>query len=133
MENFGYNMIGEMLIGLGKALQDENSEVRKKFKLSREQLMTLLGVIKLAASPDVQKKYIWDLADRWNVTPKTIHNWINLGMLRQGHKTAHDTRIWWSADELDEDERMLIEYGYLKPKKHHRMNYFKRMINGFLE
>lgn len=74
MENYGYNMIGEMLIGLGKALQDEESQLRKNFHLSREQLYTLIGVIRIAASPSVQKKYIWELAERWNVTERTIHN-----------------------------------------------------------
>lgn len=120
-----------MLIGLGNALKDENSDIRKRFKLSREQLMTLLGVVKLAASPDVQRKYIWDLAERWNVTEKTVRNWIDLGLVREGKKKAHDTRLSWSAEELDEDERILIKRGYFKPKKHHRINYFLKMINGF--
>ena len=132
MENHGYNMIGEMLIGLSKALQDEESQLRKNFHLSREQLSTLIGVIRIAASPSVQKKYIWELAERWNVTERTIHNWVSLGLIREGNKSKHDTRIWWYADDIDEDERTLIKYGYLKPKKHHRLNYFSRMINGFL-
>lgn len=132
MENYGYNMLGEMLIGLGNALKDENSELRKHFRLSREQLCTLLGVIKLAASPDVQKKYIYQLAERWNVTERTIYNWIEIGILPSGHKTAHDTRLWWYADELDEAEREMIAYGYLRPKKHHRVGYLRRMIDGFI-
>lgn len=41
MENYGYNMIGEMLIGLGKALQDEESQLLKEFPY----LVFLLGVV----------------------------------------------------------------------------------------
>lgn len=133
MEEYGYHMVGEMLIGLGKSLQDKNSDIRKKFKLSREQVMTLIGVIKLAASPDVQKKYIWDLADRWGVTEKTVRNWIDMGLVRGGRKTKHDTRHSWSADEIDEDERRLIRMGYYKPKRYHRVNYLSAMIDGFLQ
>lgn len=131
MENYGYNCLGEMLIGLGQALKDENSDLRKHFKLSREQLMTLLGVIRLAASPDVQRKHIWDLADRWRVSERTIRNWIELGLVRPGHKNKHDTRLYWYADELDEDEQILIKRGYFKPKRHHRLQYFIKMLNGF--
>lgn len=132
MENYGYKMLGQMLIGLGQALQDENSDLRKQFQLSREQLETLLGVIKVAASPDVQRKYIYDLADRWGVTERTIQNWIELGLVRKGRKRAGDTRRWWYANEVDEDERALIHYGYYKPKKAHRLRYFMKMIKGFI-
>lgn len=132
MENWGYECLGEMLIGLGKSLKDENSELRKGFHLSREQMMTLLGVIKLAASPAMQKKYIYEVADRFRVSEKTIRNWIDIGVLPEGHKVAHDTRHFWYAEELDEYERDLIKYGYLKPRKQHRLGYFSRMINGFL-
>lgn len=131
MDNWGYAMLGEMLIGLGNALKDENSDLRKRFKLSREQLMTLLGVVRLASSPDIQKKFIWDLSERWNVTPRTIRNWVDMGLLREGHKSKHDTRLWWDASELDEDERNLIKYGYIKPRKHHRLTYFINMLNSF--
>lgn len=132
MENYGYKMLGQMLIGLGEALQDENSNLRKQFQLSREQLETLLGVIKVAASPDIQRKYIGDLADRWGVTERTVQNWIDLGLVRKGRKRAGDTRRWWYANEVDEDERNLINYGYLKPKKSHRLRYFINMIKGFM-
>lgn len=132
MENFGYAMLGEMLIGLGNALKDPESDLRKRFKLSREQLQTLLGVIRIAASPDVQKKYIYDLADRWGVSEKTIRNWIDIGLVSGGHKKAHDTRRYWYSDEIDIDERLLIQRGYLKPKKNHRIGYFMKMINGLL-
>lgn len=132
MENYGYKILGQMLIGLGEALQDENSNLRKQFQLSREQLETLLGIIKVAASPDIQRKYISDLADRWGVTERTVQNWIELGLVRKGRKRAGDTRRWWYADEVDEDERTLIEYGYYKPKKAHRFRYFVKMIKGFI-
>jgi len=133
MENWGYVALGEMLCGLGNALKDPNSDVRKDFRLSREQFATLLGMIRLAAAPSVQKKYMHDLADRWGVSERTIRNWIEYGLVREGHKTSHDTRHWWTADEIDEDERTLIRYGYVKPKKHHRIGYFIRMLNGFIK
>ena len=132
MENWGYNMIGEMLIGLGTSLKDEESELRQHFRLSREQLMTLIGMIKLAASPDVQRKYMYAVADRFGVTERTIRNWIEVGLLPEGHKVAGDTRHFWYADELDTAERELIKYGYIRPKKNHRVGYFRRMIDGFL-
>lgn len=130
MTNFAYAAIGEMLIGLGTNLKNPDSDLRKRFKLSAPQLLTLVGVIRVAASPDVQKKYIGDLVKRWGKSERTIHNWIELGLVRRGRKTAHDTRLYWFADELDEDERVLIEYGYLKPKKHHRIRYFMDMLNA---
>lgn len=132
MENFGYKMIGRMLIGLGEAMQDENSDLRKQFQLSREQLITLIGIIKVAASPDIQRKYIGDLAERWGVTERTVQNWIELGIVRKGRKRAGDTRRWWYADEVDSDERELIRLGYFKPKKSHRLKYFVNMIKGFM-
>lgn len=131
MENYGYAMLGEMLIGLGKALKDPKSDLRKNFKLSREQMFALLGIIKVAASPNIQKKYIYEVAERWGVSERTIKNWIDIGLVRKGRKTAHDTRLWWMADELDEDERKLIKYGYIKPKRKRRMRYFMKMIEGF--
>ncbi len=132
MENFGYKMIGQMLIGLGKALQDENSDLRREFQLSREQLEVLIGVIRVAASPSVQKKYIGDLSERWGVTERTIQHWIELGIVRKGRKRAGDTRRFWYADEVDIDERELIRLGYFKPKKSHRLRYFMNMIKGFM-
>lgn len=132
MTNFAYAAIGEMLIGLGNQLKDPGSDLRKRFRLSPEQLMTLLGVIRIAASPDMQKRYIFDLAKRWNRSERTIRSWIEIGMVREGHKMAHDSRMYWYADEIDEDERNLIAYGYLKPKKHHRLRYFCDLINGML-
>lgn len=131
MTDFGYAALGEMLIGLGKALKDPESDLRKQFRLSNEQLETLLGVIKVAASPAIQEKYIFDLARRWNVSNKTIYNWIDMGLVREGRTKAHDARKFWYADEVDEDERRLIKFGYLKPKKGHRMRYFIKMIKGF--
>lgn len=133
MENYGYAMLGEMLIGLGEKLKDPESDLRKQFILSREQLETLLGIIKVAASPAIQRKYIYDLSDRWGVSERTIKNWIDAGLVRKGHKRAGDTRLWWYASEVDEDERALIHYGYLKPKKSHRLKYFAKMIAGFLD
>ena len=35
MENWGYSVIGEALIIMGKALKDPNSDIRKDFVLSR--------------------------------------------------------------------------------------------------
>lgn len=133
MENWGYAALGEMLIGLGQALKDPKSDLRKEFKLSREQFATLLGMIRIAASPSIQRKYIHELAERWHVSERTVRNWITAGLVREGHKSAHDTRHWWSADEIDEDERELIKYGYLHPRKHHRLGYFLRMVNGLFK
>lgn len=132
MTEFAYTCLGEMLEGLGKALKDPQSDVRKSFKLSREQLMTLLGVIRIAGSPDVQKKYIGDLAFRWDVSERTIRTWIGDGYIRPGRKVAGDSRRFWYADEVDEDERKLINRGLVKPQKHHRLRYFMKMINGIL-
>lgn len=127
MENYAYHMIGEMLIGLGHSLQDENSHLRRHFRLSREQLQTLLGVIRLAASPDIQRKFLPDVASRFHVTEKTVRNWIDLGLVPHGHKVAHDTRHWWYTDELDESERNLIHMGYIKPTHHH--HHLSRLYN----
>lgn len=88
MENWGYSIIGEALIQMGIALKNPESKVRKDFVLSKEQLETLICVIKLSASPGVQKKYIWDLAQRWNVTIRTVENWIKIGVVRPGRKSA---------------------------------------------
>ena len=133
MENWGYSVIGEALIIMGKALKDPNSDIRKDFVLSREQLQTLIGVVKLSASPGVQKKYIWDLAKRWNVTQRTVENWIKCGVVRQGRKSVHDTRLWWSDADLDEDERKLIKLGYLKkPKKFRHKLYFWKTISSWI-
>ncbi|MBO5886589.1 MAG: hypothetical protein J6Q60_01030 [Bacteroidaceae bacterium] len=133
MENWGYSVIGEALIIMGKALKDPNSDIRKDFVLSREQLQTLIGVVKLSASPGVQKKYIWDLAKRWNVTQRTVENWIKVGVVRPGRKSVHDTRLWWSDADLDEDERKLIKLGYIKkPNKFRRKLYFWRMLSNWI-
>lgn len=133
MENWGYSVIGEALIIMGKALKDPNSDIRKDFVLSREQLQTLIGVVKLSASPGVQKKYIWDLAKRWNVTQRTVENWIKCGVVRPGRKSVHDTRLWWSDADLDEDERKLIKLGYIKkPNKFRRKLYFWRMLSNWI-
>lgn len=132
MENYGYSMLGEMLIKLGKAMKDPDSDLRKEFQLSREQFATLISIIKVAASPAIQKKYISDLADRWGVTERTVQNWVEHGLVRPGKKRAGDTRRFWYADEIDEDERELIKYGYFKPKKLHRLKYLMKMIKGFM-
>lgn len=133
MENWGYCIIGEALIIMGKALKDPNSDIRKDFVLSREQLQTLIGVVKLSASPGVQKKYIWDLAKRWNKTQRTVENWIKDGVVRPGRKSVHDTRLWWSDADLDEDERKLIKLGYIKkPNKFRRKLYFWRMLSNWI-
>lgn len=133
MENWGYCIIGEALIMMGISLKDPESKVRKDFSLSREQLVTLISIVKLSASPGVQKKYIWDLAERWNVNQRTINNWISAGVLRQGRKSVHDTRLWWSESDLDEDERQLIKLGYLKKaKKFRRKLYFWKMICNWI-
>lgn len=133
MENWGYSVIGEALIIMGKALKDPNSDIRKDFVLSREQLQTLIGVVKLSASPGVQKKYIWDLAKRWDVTQRTVENWIKVGVVRPGRKSVHDTRLWWSDADLDEDERKLIKLGYIKkPNKFRRKLYFWRMLSNWI-
>ena len=132
MENWGYCIIGEALIQMGLALKDPESKVRKDFVLSREQVETLIGIIKLSASPGVQKMYIWDLAKRWNVTRRTVENWIRDGVVRPGRKSVHDTRLWWSEAEIDEDERKLIKSGYIKnPNKFRRKLYFWRTINNW--
>lgn len=132
MENWGYCIIGEALIQMGIALKDPESKVRKDFVLSREQVETLIGIIKLSASPGVQKMYIWDLAKRWNVTRRTVENWIKDGVVRPGRKSVHDTRLWWSEAEIDEDERQLIKSGYIKnPNKFRRKLYFWRTINNW--
>lgn len=132
MTEFAYTCLGEMLEGLGKALKDPKSDVRKKFTLSSEQLMTLMGLIRIAGSPDVQKKYIGDLAKRWMVSERTIRSWVSNGYIRPGRKVAGDSRSFWYADEVDEDERKLMNRGLVKPKEHHRLKYFMRMINGIL-
>lgn len=132
MENWGYSIIGEALIQMGIALKNPESKVRKDFVLSKEQLETLIGIIKLSASPGVQKMYIWDLAKRWNVTRRTVENWIKDGVVRPGRKSVHDTRLWWSEAEIDEDERQLIKSGYIKnPNKFRRKLYFWRTINNW--
>lgn len=132
MENWGYSIIGEALIQMGLALKDPESKVRKDFVLSREQVETLIGIIKLSASPGVQKMYIWDLAKRWNVTRRTVENWIRDGVVRPGRKSVHDTRLWWSEAEIDEDERQLIKSGHIKnPNKFRRKLYFWRTINNW--
>lgn len=120
MQDFAYHMIGEMLIGLGRSLQDRDSDLRHRFRLSREQLHTLIGVIRIVSSPDVQRKFLPDVASRFHVSEKTVRNWVEVGILPHGHKVAHDTRHWWYADELDEAERELIQLGYIKPARHHR-------------
>lgn len=132
MENWGYCIIGEALIQMGIALKNPESKVRKDFVLSREQVETLIGIIKLSASPGVQKMYIWDLAKRWNVTRRTVENWIKDGVVRPGRKSVHDTRLWWSEAEIDEDERQLIKSGHIKnPNKFRRKLYFWRTINNW--
>lgn len=132
MENWGYSIIGEALIQMGIALKNPESKVRKDFVLSREQVETLIGIIKLSASPGVQKMYIWDLSKRWNVTRRTVENWIKDGVVRPGRKSVHDTRLWWSEAEIDEDERQLIKSGYIKnPNKFRRKLYFWRTINNW--
>lgn len=132
MENWGYSIIGEALIQMGIALKNPESKVRKDFVLSKEQLETLICVIKLSASPGVQKKYVWDLAQRWNVTIRTVENWIKIGVVRPGRKSAHDTRLWWNDAELDEDERQLVKLGYIKkPQKTLRKLHFWRTISNF--
>lgn len=132
MENWGYCIIGEALIQMGIALKNPESKVRKDFVLSREQVETLIGIIKLSASPGVQKMYIWDLSKRWNVTRRTVENWIKDGVVRPGRKSVHDTRLWWSEAEIDEDERQLIKSGYIKnPNKFRRKLYFWRTINNW--
>lgn len=132
MENWGYSIVGEALIQMGIALKDPESKVRKDFVLSHEQLQTLICMVKLSASPGVQKMYIWDLAKRWGVTQRTVENWISAGVVRKGRKSAHDTRLWWTEAELDEDERNLVKQGYYKRTQKARQKLlFWRMISNF--
>lgn len=133
MTDFAYAAIGEMLIGLGNALKDPKSELRKTFHLSTEQLTTLLGVVKVAASPAAQKLYIPDLAERWGVDKRTVENWINQGYVRYGHKSKGDNRHWWLSSELDEDEVMLIRHKKVKPSNNHRWRYLIKMLNGIID
>lgn len=110
-------LFGIIIEHLGQELQNPDSHLTRHFLLSREQFSALLQFVRIMTAPSVQTLYMHDLANRWRKTPKTIYNWIDLGIMPKGHKRAHDTRTFWYASEIDEAERTLIAYGYLTQRR----------------
>lgn len=119
-------LLGVIVEHLGKELQNPQSHLTRKFFISQEQFCALLQFIRIMTAPSVQTLYIHDLAKRWNKNPKTIHTWIDLGLLPHGHKRMHDTRAFWYASEIDAAERQLISFGYVKPRRSSVMRLIER-------
>lgn len=119
-------LFGVLIEHLGRELQNPDSHITRCFLLSEEQFCALLKFTRIMTSPSVQTLYIHDLAHRWCKTPKTIYNWIELGLLPRGHKRTHDTRLFWYASEIDEIERSLVSYGYLTARRSTVMRLIER-------
>lgn len=132
MEQWGYSVIADILEGVASSLRNPESVTRKQFHLSREQFATLIGMIRIATSPACQMLTINGVAKRWNKTPRTIRNWIDQGLVREGYKKPGDNQLYWLTSELDEDERNLYKLGYISKSHNHRVHYFIDMLNGFL-
>lgn len=108
-------LLGRIIISIGEQLCDPESNLSRSIDVSEEQLFALVKFGRILTSPSVQTYYIGDLCERWNRSPKTIQNWIDLGLVRRGHKRRGDSRLFWYASEIDDDARQLTKMGYLKP------------------
>lgn len=110
-------ILGHIIISIGEQLCDPESKLSKSIDVSEEQLFALVKFGRILTSPSVQVLYMADLCERWNKSPKTIQNWIDIGLVRKGHKRRGDTRLFWYASEIDEDSKQLVKYGYLQPMR----------------
>ena len=128
-----YLAVASMLRGLATDLEDSSSRLRKQFVLSPEQFKAMVGIIRVACSPSIERLSLYDLSKRWHVSTKTIDNWVRLGIVRCGTKKVGEKAHYWISSEVDEDERELIKRGYLKQKPQSRLKRFADLINGLLK
>lgn len=110
-------LLGRILIGVGEQLCDPESRLSREVRVSEDQLFAITRFARILLSPSVQVMYLADLCERWNKAPKTIKNWVDVGLVRRGHKRRGDTRLFWYASEVDEDTRVLERMGYVKSRK----------------
>lgn len=109
-------LLGSILISVGEQLCNEKSKLAKSIEVSESQLFSIVKFARILTSPSVQVYYIADLADKYHKSVKTIQSWIADGYIRKGHKRKHDTRMFWYASELDEDEKILKANKMITPR-----------------
>lgn len=107
-------LFGVIIEHIGQELQKPDSKMTQHFQVSTTQFYALLKMTRILTSPSVQRLYIDEVAARYGKSTKTIQNWITLGILPKGRKRRGDTREFWYASELDDEEDNLVRMGYIK-------------------
>lgn len=107
-------ILGHILISVGEQLLDETSRLSQSIVLSNEQMESLLRLLKVASSPQTHVQYITDLAMRYKVTVRTIHNWINKKVIPPGKEhDSGDNREYWLSHDLCKIDKILVRKGYV--------------------
>ena len=107
-------ILGHIFISIGEQLCDENSRLYNSVVLSNDQLEACVRLLKVASSPQTHVQYIGDLAMRYKVTVRTIHNWIKAGAIPPGKEhDSGDNREYWLSHDLCDIDRELVRKGYV--------------------
>lgn len=116
MDNNRY-ILGKILEHVGKELQNPESELCQSFVLANTQLEALVRLLKIASSPQTHILWTEDLAYRYDVSERTIRNWVRKELIPQARRQPSGNTPYWLSHEMEEVDEYLIRHGYVRRDK----------------
>jgi len=125
-------ILGTILEHVGKELQDPDSKLCKSFVLSNEQLESLVRLLKVASSPQTHILWIEDLAFRYNVTERTIRNWVHKRLIPKARRMPNSNTPYWLSHEMESVDNELVRLCIVKKNDIRKVDLRLRdLLNNF--
>lgn len=107
-------ILGKILEHVGQELQNPESKLCKSFVLENAQLEALMRLLKVASSPQTHILWVEDLAFRYDVSERTIRNWVRKDLIPQARKQPNSNTSYWLSHEMLAVDEYLVKHGMVK-------------------